>query len=102
MTEPKQTLDERWNQLLKEQYGKELTDSDAEELWVLLQNPAFVRAALTVMGGLELLKENLLRLNFGDPTQANLGSRVQGEVVATMNVFSRLISYSKEKDKPNE
>ena len=102
MTEPKQTLEERWNLMIQEQGGKDLTEQDQEDLWRILQSPVFVRAAVLVMQGAELEKNQLLQLNLGDPVQAHLGSKVQGSVIAQMNVFNKLIAYCKEKEKENE
>ncbi len=98
MTDQKLTLEERWNLLLTEQYGKEMDESDSEKLWELVQNPVFVKAAVSIMDKANKLKDNLLQLSLGDPVQVAVASKLQGQVVATMMVFNDLITYCKEKE----
>lgn len=97
MTDEKPTLDQKWNLLVQEQWGKDLTDQDQEDLWVLIQQPCFVRAAIAIMGQADMQKNSLLQMNLGDPAQCHMATKIQGSVIATLQVFNKLTSFCKEK-----
>lgn len=97
MENPKSSLDERWQLLIAQAMGSDLTEEEQVELGEVLCNKAFVKAASIVMLNAEHQKNQLMKLNFGDEVQRTTASQIQGKVTGMEAVFGLLLSYAKDK-----
>lgn len=98
MDQQKPTLDQRWQLMIAQAMGHELTNDECVELTQLMLHPTLVKAMATVLLRCDTMKNQLLAMNFGNEEHRAMASKLQGQIVGINEAYNLLLSFCQEKE----